>query len=184
MTVTGTIFPSSRKMCVMPTFVPKIPGSIPSPWRHPRTSPQAYGDATDWFRLSFICLPAVGFLPLPVSLRVSSARAGSLRGSRLTPQPENYTPCEARLGALGARASRPASRLAAVPAAEPIGACDNLGRMQGPTSRYSRGYLPHIEAGSVRQFITWRLNDAVKVELIREWREELSQLPEEEFKRQ
>ena len=30
-TVTGTTFPSSRKTCVIPTFLPKIPGDITTP---------------------------------------------------------------------------------------------------------------------------------------------------------
>src|SRR5436305_440903 len=56
--------------------------------------------------------------------------------------------------------------------------------MDQPRGRYSRGYLPHIEAGSVRQFVTWRLADAIQVHLLAEWRREFETLPEDEFKRQ
>jgi REP element-mobilizing transposase RayT len=50
--------------------------------------------------------------------------------------------------------------------------------------RYSRGYLPHIEAGAVPQFLTWRLNDSLPTSVIEAWREELSTLPEDERKRE
>ena len=56
--------------------------------------------------------------------------------------------------------------------------------MEATTRRYSRGYLPHVEAGCVRQFITWRLADAVQVEVIHAWQNALSNLPEKEFKRE
>jgi len=38
---------------------------------------------------------------------------------------------------------------------------------------YSRGYLPHFDAGSVYQFITFRLRDSVPAEAIEQWKEEL-----------
>ena len=56
--------------------------------------------------------------------------------------------------------------------------------MEEPRGRYSRGYLPHIEAGPVRQFITWRLADAIRVDLLHQWKQELSRLPEAESKKE
>ena len=46
-----------------------------------------------------------------------------------------------------------------------------MGELRG---RYSRGYLPHFDAGRSPQFITWRLADAVPGEAIERWQEELS----------
>ena len=53
-----------------------------------------------------------------------------------------------------------------------------------PRGWYSRGYLPHIDAGAVPQFLTWRLADSCPAELIEKWREELRGKPEEERKQQ
>jgi len=45
----------------------------------------------------------------------------------------------------------------------------------GPAEReehrgwYSRGYLPHLDAGQLLQFITFRLHDSVPSELIQQW---------------
>ena len=55
--------------------------------------------------------------------------------------------------------------------------------------RHSRGYLPHIDASGITQFITLRLFDAVPTQLIERWKEELAQTSEfsedsEERKRQ
>lgn len=36
-----------------------------------------------------------------------------------------------------------------------------------------RGYVPHIEAGAVVQFVTWRLADSMANEVLARWREEL-----------
>lgn len=48
----------------------------------------------------------------------------------------------------------------------------------------SRGYLPHIEAGTTPQFITWRLADSLPVEVLALWAEELKALPENEKNRE
>jgi len=40
--------------------------------------------------------------------------------------------------------------------------------------RHSRGYLPHIDADGLTQFVTIRLADAVPLPLIRQWKERLS----------
>ncbi len=42
-----------------------------------------------------------------------------------------------------------------------------------PVGWHSRGYLPHLDAGHVVQFVTFRLADSVPAELVRRWREEL-----------
>jgi REP element-mobilizing transposase RayT len=42
-----------------------------------------------------------------------------------------------------------------------------------PRGRYSRGYVPHIDAGEVPQFITWRLADALPVSVLAAWEREL-----------
>src|SRR5689334_21818190 len=49
---------------------------------------------------------------------------------------------------------------------------------------YSRGYLPHIDVPGMRQFVTWRLADAVQPHLLKEWRQEFEHLPEDQFKRE
>jgi len=46
----------------------------------------------------------------------------------------------------------------------------------------SRGYLPHIEAGSTPQFLTWRLSDSLPKEAIDRWQQELESLPDSERK--
>jgi REP element-mobilizing transposase RayT len=38
---------------------------------------------------------------------------------------------------------------------------------------HSRGYLPHYDPGRVPQFVTWRLDDALPVELYERWKNEL-----------
>jgi len=38
---------------------------------------------------------------------------------------------------------------------------------------YSRGYLPHFDAGNVFQFITFRLHDSVPAEVIERWKQKL-----------
>jgi REP element-mobilizing transposase RayT len=42
-----------------------------------------------------------------------------------------------------------------------------------PRGRYSRGYIPHVDAGDVPQFITWRLADALPASVLESWMEEL-----------
>lgn len=42
---------------------------------------------------------------------------------------------------------------------------------------HSRGYLPHIDAGTVPQFITFRLADSLPKEVLDHWMEELARLP-------
>ena len=49
---------------------------------------------------------------------------------------------------------------------------------------YSRGYLPHIDAGSQPQFLTWRLRDSLPAVVVDEWRREVENLPEEDAKRE
>ena len=44
----------------------------------------------------------------------------------------------------------------------------------------SRGYLPHIEAGTTPQFLTWRLDDSLPSDVLGHWMEELKALPENE----
>lgn len=48
-----------------------------------------------------------------------------------------------------------------------------------PRGRYSRGYMPHIDLGAHPQFVTWHLADAMPMELLRAWRNELGNNPEE-----
>jgi REP element-mobilizing transposase RayT len=52
--------------------------------------------------------------------------------------------------------------------------------MQQPRGFYSRGYLPHLDAGARSQFLTWRLADSVPAKLIDQWTTELESLPEPE----
>jgi REP element-mobilizing transposase RayT len=56
--------------------------------------------------------------------------------------------------------------------------------MGEPRGSYSRGYLPHYDAGSQAQFITWRLHDSVPARLIEGWRAELSIESEDRRKRE
>jgi REP element-mobilizing transposase RayT len=42
----------------------------------------------------------------------------------------------------------------------------------------SRGYLPHIEAGTTPQFLTWRLADSLPTNVLQAWFQELQQIPE------
>ncbi len=53
-----------------------------------------------------------------------------------------------------------------------------------PRGWYSRGYLPHIEAGSQPQHIIIRLYDSLPAGLIEAWRRELEMLPEEDAKQE
>ena len=46
----------------------------------------------------------------------------------------------------------------------------------------TRGYIPHIDAPGLTQFLTWRTADALPSEVVETWREELSHLPEAERK--
>lgn len=56
--------------------------------------------------------------------------------------------------------------------------------MDTPRGWYSRGYLPHIDAGSVPQFLTWRLADCLPIALYDEWKRELSSRTDAERKRE
>lgn len=42
-----------------------------------------------------------------------------------------------------------------------------------PRGWYSRGYLPHFDAGSIDQFITFRLFDSIPQHLVRKWKSEV-----------
>lgn len=53
-----------------------------------------------------------------------------------------------------------------------------------PRGWHSRGYLPHIDAGSQPQFITWRLEDSLAPNLMDQWKEEIKDLSEKEQKRE
>ena len=48
----------------------------------------------------------------------------------------------------------------------------------------SRGYLPHIEAGTKPQFVTWRLEDSLPREVLERWYEEARLLPESDRNRE
>jgi REP element-mobilizing transposase RayT len=50
--------------------------------------------------------------------------------------------------------------------------------MREPRGWYSRGYLPHIDAGDVPQFITWRLADALPASVLEAWERELDKFTE------
>jgi REP element-mobilizing transposase RayT len=54
--------------------------------------------------------------------------------------------------------------------------------MRTPKGMYSRKYLPHLDAGAVPQFITWRLADSLPSSLLEQWRRETSGLEEPERK--
>lgn len=56
--------------------------------------------------------------------------------------------------------------------------------MGEPRGRYSRGYLPHIDAGRATQFITFRLADSLPASLISAWRCELASKPESDQKKE
>lgn len=56
--------------------------------------------------------------------------------------------------------------------------------MDEPRGRYSRGYLPHIDAGEVAQFITFRLADSLPAGLVEKWRQELSDRPSHVLKKE
>ncbi|MEQ1935870.1 MAG: transposase, partial [Fimbriimonadaceae bacterium] len=56
--------------------------------------------------------------------------------------------------------------------------------MEGPRGWYYRGYVPHIDAGSVPQFLTWRLEDSLPAKVIEVWRRELRGLPDSDRKRE
>ncbi len=45
---------------------------------------------------------------------------------------------------------------------------------------HSRGYLPHFEAGSIPQSVTFRLADSLPQERLDEWKKELACLPPDE----
>ena len=46
-----------------------------------------------------------------------------------------------------------------------------------PIGWHSRGYLPHFDAGELPQSITLRLTDALPVEKLRAWEEEIKSFP-------
>ena len=48
---------------------------------------------------------------------------------------------------------------------------------------HSRGYLPHIDPGSVVQFVTWRLADSLPAALVEQWVEELQRLGDDAIRR-
>ena len=56
--------------------------------------------------------------------------------------------------------------------------------MDQSRGRYSRGYLPHIDAGSATQFLTFRLADSLPASLISAWRCELSTKTDSEQKKE
>jgi REP element-mobilizing transposase RayT len=49
---------------------------------------------------------------------------------------------------------------------------------------YSRGYLPHIDAPGLTQFLTWRLGDAVPELVLQSWQDEVASLPENDRKKE
>jgi REP element-mobilizing transposase RayT len=51
-----------------------------------------------------------------------------------------------------------------------------------PRGRHSRGYLPHIDGGSIWQFITLHLADAMPQPVLDRWKQELEHEPEEKRK--
>jgi len=48
--------------------------------------------------------------------------------------------------------------------------------MSEPRGWYSRGYLPHIDAGEVPQFVNWRAADSLPAGLLEGWKAELAHL--------
>ena len=50
--------------------------------------------------------------------------------------------------------------------------------MSKPRGWYSRGHLPHLDAGEVPQFLTWRLADSIPPGLAEKWEAELATEPE------
>ncbi|HEY0867407.1 MAG TPA: transposase [Fimbriimonas sp.] len=52
--------------------------------------------------------------------------------------------------------------------------------MPEPRGWHSRGYLPHLDAGSVPQFVTWRQDDAMPASVVERWSEELRHIEDEE----
>lgn len=56
--------------------------------------------------------------------------------------------------------------------------------MSEKRGRYSRGYLPHIDAEGRSQFLSWRLADSLPLEQLDQWRQEVLALPESERKRE
>ncbi|HXG86472.1 MAG TPA: hypothetical protein VNI84_20805, partial [Pyrinomonadaceae bacterium] len=51
-----------------------------------------------------------------------------------------------------------------------------------PVGWHSRGYLPHFDGGSICQFITLHLGDALPREVIEKWKLELSREKDEKAK--
>jgi putative DNA methylase len=49
---------------------------------------------------------------------------------------------------------------------------------------HSRGYLPHLEMPGLIQFISFRLEDAMPVETLKTWQQELRLIPAEKQKRE
>ena len=54
----------------------------------------------------------------------------------------------------------------------------------GPRGWHYRGYLPHFDGGSLNQFVTIRLADALPANVIIAWRSELEALPENQRDRE
>lgn len=50
--------------------------------------------------------------------------------------------------------------------------------------RYSRGYIPHIDAPGLSQFVTWRLKDALPPGFMQNLNRDIAHLPEAERKKE
>lgn len=53
-----------------------------------------------------------------------------------------------------------------------------------PKGWYSRGYLPHLDAGNVVQMVTFRLADSFPQSLLATWRDELACMPQDDADRE
>lgn len=53
-----------------------------------------------------------------------------------------------------------------------------------PRGRHSRGYLPHYDPGSVAQTLVFNLDDAMPIALVKRWRRELANRPDDERKKE
>ncbi len=49
-----------------------------------------------------------------------------------------------------------------------------------PPGWYSRGYLPHFDAGEIAQMVTFRLFDSLPLSMLEQWRKELTHLSAKE----
>lgn len=54
--------------------------------------------------------------------------------------------------------------------------------MVEPRGWYSRGYLPHWDAGNKPQFLSWRLDDALPASVVDRMREEVAHFPTDKAK--